>query len=308
MLLSVNSTFSQFYNSRYLIPYRENNLWGFSDTLGNIRIKPVYDKTNFFYFIDMGYYAPVYKENKKSFINDTGKLVFPFSDSLVQLNDEYYTARENNKFGVYHLRYKLIVPFVYDTFMYVKDYPRYKQGDDYVQIPKHYRIIGRKDKKYYLITYLNNNTEEIGKPEPATAPKKPAAINGDNSFLVAVDPARDRPVTTVSVAELFPQSRISVLKQNKKMGIVNEKKIVLVPCIYDSISIINDNLLITLKKKKYGAVFFNSVYKGISNKYDKLEYATSLGVTNQWYFLIFRAVKNNKTGYVGENGVEYFTN
>jgi WG containing repeat len=297
LFLSINTTFSQFYNSRYLIPYREHNLWGFSDTLGNIRVKPVFDETNFFYMIGNHYYAAVSKDNKRSFINDTGKLVFPFSDSLVHLTDEFYYARENNKYGVYHMRHKLLVPFVYDTFMSIKDYPLYKQNG-------YYKLIGRKDTKYYLITYVNNKTEEIEKPEPAPEPKSVTLIERPNSVLVQA--VSSGPITTVSATELFAQSRISVLKQNKKSGVVNEKNEILVPCIYDSILVLSDNLFITIKRKKYGAVFLNSMYRSIPNKYEKLEYFTSLPVTSKWHFLLFKAVKNNKKGFVGENGIEYF--
>jgi hypothetical protein len=313
MFLSANSAFSQYYNWRFLIPFRENKNWGFSDTLGNVRIKPAYDEANFFTNIEGYCYAPVSKENKKSFVTESGELVFPFSDSLVHLTGEYYYARDNNKYGIYHMRRKLLVPLLYDTFMFVKDYPRYKERDYYVLIPEHYRIIGRKDNKYYLINYFNIKTEEIPMPEPATKNTTlagPATMNApliEQLDTVLVQVAPSGPITTISAAALFPQSHISVLRQNKKSGVVNNKSEVLVPCIYDSILIINDNLFITVRKKKYGAVFLNSVYKNIPNKYEKLEYIRCEPVTNAWCFLIFRAVKHNKKGYVGENGIEYFT-
>ena len=36
------------YSTRYMIPYRDMKLWGISDTLGNIIIKPQFDSIGFF--------------------------------------------------------------------------------------------------------------------------------------------------------------------------------------------------------------------------------------------------------------------
>lgn len=297
--LSVNVVFSQFYNCRYLIPYRENNRWGFADTLGNIRVKPDYDKVNFFRLIGNGYYAAVTKDNKHSFINDTGKLVLPFSDSLVTLADEYYYARENNKYGVYHIRHKLLVPFVYDTFMTVKDYPQYRR--------EYYGVIGRKDNKYYIVNYVHNTAQEITRPEPVSKTTTiPLQEEPNATVAIIAHPVSSE--VSISADQLFPKNRVSVSKQEGKTGVVNEKSEMIVPYTYDSIIIINTHLFITLKDRKYGAVILNSAYKAIPNKYEKLEYESALPVTNNWSFLLFRVVKNNKKGFVGENGTEYFTN
>ena len=39
-LLFTTLSFSQ--NNNPLIPYRDGNLWGFCDTLGNVKVKPLY--------------------------------------------------------------------------------------------------------------------------------------------------------------------------------------------------------------------------------------------------------------------------
>jgi hypothetical protein len=155
--LSIADIFSQHYNYQYLIPFRQKKLWGFSDTLGNIKISPVYAAVDFFTLLGTDYYAEVFKENKKSLLLTSGKLAAPFFDSLVRFDDEYYYAKDNNKYGIYHLRKKITVPLVYDSLIPVENYLQQKEWG-------YYKIIGIKDNKYYLVTYINNTTKEIEKP------------------------------------------------------------------------------------------------------------------------------------------------
>ena len=46
--LSFFCFFSNAQNSRFLIPYREGNRWGFCDTLGKGKITPKYKSVDFF--------------------------------------------------------------------------------------------------------------------------------------------------------------------------------------------------------------------------------------------------------------------
>jgi hypothetical protein len=49
-----------------------------------------------------------------------------------------------------------------------------------------------------------------------------------------------------------------------------------------------------------------TIYPIIPNKYDDIIYARGLSVNRSWNFAIFKIMINNKTGYVGENGIEFF--
>lgn len=303
----------QVYRSYYLVPYRQSDAWGFSDTLGNIKIKPAYDKVDFFRLIKWNFLAPVFKDGQQSFINDSGRLVEPFADTMVQIYDDYFYAKQNNKFGVYQLDRKTAVPFEYDSFMLVKDYPWYKQNNNLVPIRDAYNIIGRKQDTYYLVSYMNNRAEIIGTPEPKPKPLvRPTARSQSRpsqpgTEMVTVSVQNTAPATsTISAVELYPNGISMVSKQHNKTGIVNNRGEVQVPFIYDSINIVYNGLFITLKKKKYGAILLGSLYEDIHNKYDELKYITGFEVSSHWYFSIFDVKKNNKKGYIGINGVEYF--
>src|SRR6476660_982171 len=47
-----------------LVPYRDKNLWGFADTLGNIKLQPVYKKLVHFQYYDGGKANFIFKADK----------------------------------------------------------------------------------------------------------------------------------------------------------------------------------------------------------------------------------------------------
>lgn len=97
-----------------------------------------------------------------------------------------------------------------------------------------------------------------------------------------------------------------IAELNGKQGVINETEKEIIPIQYDSIYSLNRSSAYTMKEGKRGVWMFNTVYPPIQNKYDAITYARRLSVSKRWQFLVFKVRKNNQTGYVGENGVEYF--
>ncbi len=109
-------------NSDVLIPYRDKKLWGLSDTLGNIKVKPVYKEIKSF-FIDkqndefVSRY--VVKSNKYYYVINKDKKVFlPESNTYdsIHLNNYYpnhFWVFKKGKVGLYH-KNKEIIPCLYD--------------------------------------------------------------------------------------------------------------------------------------------------------------------------------------------------
>jgi hypothetical protein len=61
-----------------LIPYRVKELWGFSDTLGNVKVQPIYKKLIQFYYYDNGKANFVMKGDKNLVVvNQDQKVVMP---------------------------------------------------------------------------------------------------------------------------------------------------------------------------------------------------------------------------------------
>ena len=92
-----------------LIPFRLGNKWGYSDTLGKIKIPVKYDTVPLFD------YNTVYKGNhviaivqfkgKPMAINEKGKVIVPakydYINVLQNSSEVAFTVSRNGKFGVY---------------------------------------------------------------------------------------------------------------------------------------------------------------------------------------------------------------
>ena len=110
----------------------------------------------------------------------------------------------------------------------------------------------------------------------------------------------------VSELEYNGNDFLFIAKKNNKVGILKNGDVEIIPFNFDEIKYYDSRIAITIINKKYGCKIFNTVYPYIENKYDDFNYAFQLDVKSNWIFLVFKVLKNNKIGYVGENGVEYF--
>ena len=102
----------------FLVPYRVKNLWGFSDTLGNVKVEPVYKELVTLYYYDDGKANFVMKGDKNPVVvNQQGKIVIPESVSAnydsISLHDYYpnhVQVHRNGKLGVYKSGREIIPP------------------------------------------------------------------------------------------------------------------------------------------------------------------------------------------------------
>lgn len=119
-----------------LVPYRDKNLWGFSDTLGNVRVLPVYKKLIKIHYYRNGQANFVMKGDKNLVVvNQDGRVVLPESVSAnydsISVHDYYPNhvhVHKNGKLGIYKDGGE-IVPAIYhavgsepnDSFVVVDD-------------------------------------------------------------------------------------------------------------------------------------------------------------------------------------------
>jgi hypothetical protein len=104
---------------RILVPFRMGSKWGYSDTLGKIKIQPRYDTVSLFDYDRGGNHviANVRLRRKPMVINETGTVIVPPNYDHIQLINQmddfaFYVSR-NGKFGVY-INGKELFPPVYD--------------------------------------------------------------------------------------------------------------------------------------------------------------------------------------------------
>lgn len=107
--------------NKILVPYRVKNLWGFSDTLGNIKISPCYTDVKDFTIDYNNNFSSCYlvKNNKKYYIVDNKKNVLipetnPYdSISLNHEHPNYFWVYKNGKVGLFY-KNKEIIACLYD--------------------------------------------------------------------------------------------------------------------------------------------------------------------------------------------------
>jgi WG containing repeat len=110
--------FSQTINSEILIPYKIKNLWGYSDTMGNILLQPQYDSVGFYekstiefaIFKHDGKYGTLNKEMRVVIKND-------YATFKIQ-NPNYVICGSKNALGLLTLQNKIIAPFEFDKIEY----------------------------------------------------------------------------------------------------------------------------------------------------------------------------------------------
>ena len=109
---------------RILVPFRSGNKWGYSDTLGKIKIQPVYDSVSLFNYnaIYNGNHviATVRFKGKPTAINEMGTVMVPpkyddirLIEILGELKDLAFFVFKNGKVGVY-TKGKELFPTIYD--------------------------------------------------------------------------------------------------------------------------------------------------------------------------------------------------
>ena len=112
---------AQSQSNKVLIPYRDKNLWGLSDTLGNIKVKPSYKEIKHFIIDYSKNFASRYvvKSNKTFYVIDQNKKVLlpelnPY-DSIYLNKDfpNHFWVFKKGKVGLFH-KNKEIIGCFYD--------------------------------------------------------------------------------------------------------------------------------------------------------------------------------------------------
>lgn len=104
-----------------------------------------------------------------------------------------------------------------------------------------------------------------------------------------------------------PFKKLIIQSQNGKVGVISDAGDTILPFEYDEISTPNGNTELMLRKgAKTGLKLLFTTYPIIEPKYQLIHRDRSLRVSRSWSFQIYSVELNGKTGYIGENGVEYF--
>jgi hypothetical protein len=319
-------------NPDTLIPFRLKTKWGYSTTHGKIVIQPQYDTTVLFYRASDGVKfihctATIAAKNKKfGLIGTKGETVQPFTYDKIDVSYGYFFLHRGAEKGVADMHGKLIIPMMpslnierygagYAVYLsenrvnlYNKKGQLVKDGDPSLSVPTRIDAISQDDNNADVI----RNVIEPMYDSIATAP-------GGKKDFIAVKKNGRWGVVSNTGKEITPlkYERIDIghylafknyyllVAEKSKWGILDMKtgKLV-VPCIYDQVTNQGSYIVIQqggLKGAADISYLTNDLFI-IPARYTDI----SEPVTSKDFSLFFVKTMTGKTGWVGENGVEFF--
>lgn len=173
------AAYAQKYEPELLVPYRDKMSWGYADTSGKIRIRPVYDSAAFFQYGPM---AKVFLKGKECYIDTAGIAITPWFDHVKVSKNFSFIVQEQNKSGIVY-RNKIAVKTEYDNFIAPENFPPYKEvfGE----------FIGVKNNEYYAVNFITGTViktgyQKITSPDNIPVTVQAPAYDSDKSVEIPV--------------------------------------------------------------------------------------------------------------------------
>lgn len=280
-------------NSNVLIPYRDKKLWGLSDTLGNIKVKPIYKEIKDFFIDKDTDFTSMYavKTNKSFFVIDrNGKVIVPetYGYDSIYVNKFYYDrflVYKKGKMGLY--KNKELIPCIYDK-VEIGTNESY-----YVKMGKLSGLINAKGKLIIPIIYDDvhpsfEEKDDYNSEYVWVAEKK----NEEKKFYDFKIPTEfDRSMFEKNVVE-SEDSNSDDSDEEELLKAKLEQK-------YDNVGIVMYNKVAYVEKNnKKGLVELPSLKEIISPIYEEL---SSYGWDNSEF--VYKVKLNNKYGFVKPGNV-----
>ena len=346
----------------FLVPYNDNDKWGWCDTLGNIVLKPKYAETGFFFKQYDTYIAEVKTEYGQNLVNNKGKLLFSktyhiekkWNLRVDKTHKGYYIiCSEKRKKGFYDPDMdEYIIPVQYDSIVVVQGWGRpsekplvfaKKSNEPFIQLNlKKTEIVktdfseiniyrGNDYRPIVVAKTLNSEFVEI-RQDPVMLTKEEYKLlmeevhrpTFSQGFSVIVDleeedfnyifhgkggrdPEKLEVFDYSGYKNKYGFSKLFVVRKDSLLGVVSDLNKIVIPVEYDKLIFDLDKTEVTLYKNgKLGKKLLFTSYPRIETKYDEISRFKNLRVSGNWFFQVFKIKLNGQTGYVGENGVEYF--
>lgn len=369
--------------SKVLIPYRDKNLWGLSDTLGRIVVKPFAKDIKQFAISDDGKFISRYvvKTNKKYYVIDRSKTVLlpeiNTYDSITvsKYHPDHFFVYKKGKLGLF-TKGKELIPCLYESIELSYNQSFEVTKDELVGvinsqgkliIPTQYTRVSRswddEDDKNPKFVWNAKGILVEKKFYDTKIKEKPSGIYGDvvvedipsikemgdggendvnkkiDAVLKELNARYDRVVLDKRnaiagveikkkwgvydfeskeeiIAPLYDEAyqfasdkdkRVFKVALNGKYGLVKEGNIEMTNIEYDEIEYDNQNsIYILVKDNKKGMIIFNTIYPIVPPKYVSIKNAEPIRISDRWQFGLFKVTTEKGTGYLGENGVEFF--
>ncbi|MCS3532715.1 WG repeat-containing protein [Chryseobacterium sp. JUb7] len=368
-------------NSEIAVPYRDGKLWGLSDTLGVIKVKPFAVKfkkmlyssiaptSRFVFKTNKGFvvtdhagkiflsdkeivdsvkvdeyendYVYIFKKSKMGLVHQGTRIIDCLYDDIFLSFNGSYVVKKDNKAGLINSKGKLLIPVKYDrvipsadndskdfkwtaidgtkqtAFQDIDIYGLGSPGPPSASgTSRSYTIGGKNTVKSNidvdsLIKVLNKKYDFV-----STSYKRNGIIPVEKGKKVGAYSSVDGKIISEPVYDemtFFSNDTGGIamkVKRDGKFGVINNSGKVKAEVIYDDIYFDEKNKVYVLQKdNKKGIIVFSTIYDIIPPKYKEVRGVESIRVSDRWNFGLFEVTtSDNKKGFVGENGVEFFKN
>lgn len=155
------------FNAQTLVPYRDKNVWGYSDESGNVKITPKYDSVALFdskYNKENYRFAKVLSNGKYGLIDEKGGILFNTTYKDINIDSDKYSLfiivqNENGKFGVYDFN-KSFIPEEFDKIEYIRNYSFLVKKNQKIGV---YNNLGQMviPVEYKQINYIDGDSKEV---------------------------------------------------------------------------------------------------------------------------------------------------
>lgn len=315
MVSTMLASLALFGQNETMIPYKKGQLWGFSDTLGVLKIPAIYDTV---YFFEDGE-ARVVKNKLSGYINQQHKVIIPCSNSIckriefsVQVNDlfvrkSHYLIKRNGKYGILDQTNKLKLALIYDQVQELNS------GFFLVKRNKLYGLIRRVNEEYKLIIPISYLSVKIAEFDGYIACEK---TDGEMSYFDfsgklipnLADFINRNEYTEVGATDFKPTPRYSVYKKEGKIGLVKydtrKNGVDTISFLADSILDVNYldrySYFIVMKEGKWGVISDDGLVL-LEFEYDYLHYKNVSLYASKPFDHRFSAKKADKWGLVANN-------
>ena len=216
------------------LAYAKNNGREFFITTKNLRLTTDYDEARIFTFG----LAPVSKNKKWGFIDETGKVAIP----LIYDDVEYFTrnglsaVKRNGRYGFINQQGKEIIPVIYETV-------ESEQLDDIVIVRKNYRWAFFANTGNQLTDFLYNDVQRAWKGDDTTFFENgPASVKIKGKYIFLdknLQPAFAN--LTLDSATSFDSNRNAIVVKNGKFGILKNDGRLAIQIKYTAIENYNSN-------------------------------------------------------------------
>lgn len=199
-------------------------------------------------------------ESKKYYLEDTKSIISTNYDTIINIKDNFFKIRNNNKYGVMNSNNEIILPIKYNELRYIKSNLFFVKKENYFGVynvegrlvyPVIYEslefnnesnvIIAKKKKKYALLSVDGKSITDFEYDKIIFSYGDTIAKVEKNNKFGFID-TDGKTLGDVKYDDVRYSSKdLLIVKLNNKWGYINRRGEIVIPVIYDMVSHFNSH-------------------------------------------------------------------